>query len=95
MSGNDDEEPTINLSGDDEKTAAADLLRAVQSAEKTLLRDVTIFDVYQGKGVADGKKSIALTVTLQADDRTLTEAEIEATSKAVIASAMKIGAVLR
>ncbi len=79
----------------DEKTAAADLLRAVQSAEKTLLRDVTIFDVYQGKGVADGKKSIALTVTLQADDRTLTEAEIEATSKAVIASAMKIGAVLR
>lgn len=79
----------------DEKTAANELVRAVQSAEKTLLRDVQIFDVYQGKGVADGKKSIALTITLQADDRTLTEAEIEGASKAVIASAMKIGAILR
>jgi phenylalanyl-tRNA synthetase beta chain len=75
--------------------AAADLLRAIQGAEKTLLRDVTIFDVYQGKGIEDGKKSIALTVTLQADDRTLTDAEIEAVSQAIIAGAMKVGAVLR
>lgn len=79
----------------DEKVAGAELIRAVQSAEKALLRDVTIFDVYQGKGVADGKKSIALSVSLQADDRTLTEAEIEAVSKAILTSAMKIGAILR
>jgi phenylalanyl-tRNA synthetase beta chain len=79
----------------DGSVAAADVVKAVNAAEKTLLRDVTIFDVYQGKGVADGKKSIALTITLQADDRTLTEGEIEAVSKAVITSAMKVGAVLR
>jgi phenylalanyl-tRNA synthetase beta chain len=79
----------------DGQMAAADLLRAIQGAEKTLLRDVTIFDVYQGKGIEDGKKSIALTVTLQADDRTLTDAEIEAVSQAIIAGAMKVGAVLR
>ena len=75
--------------------AAADLVRAIQSAEKTLLREVSIFDIYAGKGIEDGKKSIALTVTLQADDRTLTEAEIESVTKAIVASAMKLGAVLR
>lgn len=79
----------------DGQMAAADLVRAIQGAEKTLLRDVTIFDVYAGKGVEDGKKSIALTVTLQADDCTLTEAEIETVTKAIIAGAMKLGAVLR
>lgn len=79
----------------DGQMAAADLVRAIQGAEKTLLRDVTIFDVYAGKGIEDGKKSIALTVTLQADDRTLTEAEIETVTKTIMASAMKLGAVLR
>lgn len=79
----------------DGQLAAADLVRAIQGAEKTLLRDVTIFDVYAGKGVEDGKKSIALTVTLQADDRTLTEADIETVTKAIMASAMKLGAALR
>ena len=74
---------------------AADLVKHVHAAEKQLLRDVTIFDVYQGKGVAEGKKSIALTITLQADDRTLTEAEIEKVSTSIIASAMKVGAALR
>ena len=75
--------------------ALAELVKAVNAAEKNLLRGITIFDVYSGKGVEPGKKSIALTVTLQADDRTLTDAEIETVSKAIIASAMKIGAVLR
>lgn len=79
----------------DSATASADLVKAVNGAEKQLLRDVTIFDVYQGKNMAEGKKSIALTVTLQADDRTLTDAEIEGVSKNIVTSAMKIGAVLR
>ncbi len=79
----------------EEKTAAGDLVKAVTGADKSLLRDVTIFDVYQGKNVAAGKKSIALTATLQANDRTLTDAEIEAVSQNIIASAMKIGATLR
>ncbi len=79
----------------DAKTPAADLIKAVSGAEKALTRDVTIFDVYEGKGVAEGKKSIALAVTLQADDRTLVDAEIEKTAQAVIAAATKVGATLR
>lgn len=78
-----------------EQTPAADLVAAINKAEKNLLRAVTIFDVYQGKGVEPGKKSIALSVTLQAGDRTLTDAEIEAVSQAIIGSAMKLGASLR
>jgi phenylalanyl-tRNA synthetase beta chain len=74
---------------------AADLVKAVNAAEKTLLRSVTIFDVYTGKGIQPGQKSVALTVTLQADDRTLTDAEIETAAQAIITSARKIGAVLR
>lgn len=79
----------------DAGTAAAELVGTISKAEKDLLRNVTIFDVYQGKGVEPGKKSIALSVTLQANDRTLTDAEIERVSQAMIANAMKIGAVLR
>ncbi|MFM9889032.1 MAG: phenylalanine--tRNA ligase subunit beta [Rickettsiales bacterium] len=75
--------------------AASELVKAVSGADKTLMRDVTIFDVYQGKGVDPDKKSIALTVTLQADDRTLTDAEIEAVASAILTNARKIGAVLR
>lgn len=76
-------------------TPASELLKAVRQAEKKLLRDVSIFDVYAGKGVAEGYVSIALTVTLQADDRTLTDAEIEAASSAIILGAQKIDAALR
>lgn len=79
----------------DDATPSSDLVAAVNKAEKNLLRDVTIFDVYAGKGVPEGKKSIALSVMLQAADRTLTDAEIETVSQAIIGSAMKIGAVLR
>lgn len=79
----------------DEKLAANDLLKAVKSVDKNLIRTVQLFDVYQGKGVENGKKSLALTVTLQANDRTLSEQDLEDTSKKIIASAAKLGAVLR
>jgi phenylalanyl-tRNA synthetase beta chain len=78
-----------------ETTPSADLVKAVSAAEKALLREVTIFDVYTGKGIEPGQKSLALTVTLQADDRTLTDAEIEKVADAIVTSARKIGAVLR
>ena len=58
-------------------------------------RSIELFDVYQGKGVPEGHKSLALSLTLQADDRTLSEEDITATSKAVIAAAEKLGAQLR
>jgi phenylalanyl-tRNA synthetase beta chain len=74
---------------------ANDLIRAVAAGDKKLIRDVTLFDLYQGKGVADGKKSLAVTVTLQAQDRTLSEADIETASKGILQQATKIGATLR
>ena len=79
----------------DEKIPAADLLSAIQKAEKTLLQNVTLFDVYAGKGVEPGKKSLGITITLQAADHTLAQAEIDAVAQAVIAAAAKVGAVLR
>jgi phenylalanyl-tRNA synthetase beta chain len=79
----------------DEKTPATDVLAAITNAEKKLLRDVTLFDVYQGKGVESGKKSLALAVTLQADDRTLSEEDITRVSDAIITAAAKLGANLR
>jgi phenylalanyl-tRNA synthetase beta chain len=58
--------------------------------------DVTLFDVYEGKGVDPGKKSLAIAVTLQPKDRTLTDAEIDALGQKLVAeAAKKTGAVLR
>jgi len=80
----------------DEGKAAADLVSAALRADKTLITDVTLFDVYRGPGVPEGKKSLAIEVTLQPTDKTLTDAEIEAVSAKVIAAANKaVGGVLR
>ncbi|MEZ5921185.1 MAG: phenylalanine--tRNA ligase subunit beta [Parvularculaceae bacterium] len=80
----------------DEDAAAEALLKAVRGAEKKLIADVSLFDVYHGKGVPGGKKSMAVEVTLQPRDKTLTDEEIEAVSKAIVAAAEKAtGAVLR
>lgn len=80
----------------DEGVTAEALLKAVRGAEKKLIADVSLFDVYQGKGVPEGKKSLAVEVTLQPKEKTLTDAEIEAVGKAVVAAVGKAtGAVLR
>jgi len=80
----------------DADIAAGDLLRAVKSAAGPLLTDIQLFDVYQGKGVADGKKSLAVTITLTPQKATLTDDEIETISSAVVALAQKnCGAILR
>jgi len=54
-----------------------------------LVTAVRVFDVYAGKGVPGGKKSIALSVTLQPVERTLTDAEIEAASAKIVAQVAK------
>ena len=51
--------------------------------------DARVFDVYEGKGVADGKRSVALEVMVQPREKTLTEAEIEALSTRVVAAVEK------
>jgi len=75
--------------------AAGDLVRAVAGADKALIEEVRVFDVYRGAGVPEGSKSVALEVVLQPREATLTEAEIEALSAKVVAAATKLGAQLR
>ncbi|MBU1346078.1 MAG: phenylalanine--tRNA ligase subunit beta [Alphaproteobacteria bacterium] len=72
-----------------------DLVRAVQGADKALIAEVRVFDVYRGAGVPEGSKSVALEVVVQPREATLTEAEIEALSVKVVSAAQKLGATLR
>jgi phenylalanyl-tRNA synthetase beta chain len=77
------------------EAAAGDLVRAIKGADKVLISDAQVFDVYTGAGVPEGQKSLAVEVTLTPTDKTLTEPEIEAISAKIIAAAGKIGAALR
>jgi phenylalanyl-tRNA synthetase beta chain len=78
------------------EVAAGDIVKAVKLAERSLIDQVSIFDVYEGKGIPDGMKSVAVAVRIQPKDKTLTDAEIEAISQKIVADAMKLtGAVLR
>jgi phenylalanyl-tRNA synthetase beta chain len=80
----------------DADVEAEKLVRAARNADKALVTGARVFDVYSGKGVPGGKKSIALTVTLQPVERTLTDAEIEAASAKIVAQVAKAtGATLR
>jgi phenylalanyl-tRNA synthetase beta chain len=80
----------------DAGVAADAIIRAVRGAERALIAGVSVFDVYQGKGVPDGKKSIAIGVKLQPADRTLTDPEIEAIVQKIVAAVTKAtGATLR
>jgi len=73
-----------------DKSVTADrLLRAARGAEKTLIADVTVFDVYEGKGIAEGKKSIAIDVTLQPKQKTMTDQEIDAVAARIVAAVEK------
>jgi phenylalanyl-tRNA synthetase beta chain len=78
-----------------ESTPAEALVRAVKGADKSLITDVRLFDRFAGAGVGEGQVSLAVTVTLQPVEKTLTDAEIEGVSRAVVAAAARLGAVLR
>ena len=75
---------------------ASDVERAARNAEKTLIKAVTVFDVYAGPGIEADKKSLAITVRLEARDRTLTDPEIDAAAAKIVANVAKMtGGVLR
>ena len=80
----------------DESTPGAALATAARGADKTLIADVALFDVYRGPELGADKKSVALCVTLQPRDATLTDADIEAVGERIVAAVSKAtGAVLR
>jgi len=75
---------------------AETLLRAARGADKALIAEVALFDRYAGEKLEPGKVSLALQVTLQPRERTLTDAEIEAVAQKIIAAVAKAsGAVIR
>ncbi len=76
--------------------AAGDIVKAAQGAERQLIVGVDVFDVYEGTGIDPDKKSVAIAVTLQPTEKTLTDVEIEAVSAKIVAEvSKKTGAVLR
>lgn len=80
----------------DPDIAAARIVKAAESASKKLIAAVEIFDVFQSESIGAGKKSVAIEVTMQPLERTLTETEIDEVSQAIIASVEKAtGATLR
>lgn len=80
----------------DAAVPAGDLVKAVAGADKALIAEARVFDLYQGKGVPEGAKSLAVEVVLQPREKTLTDAEIEALSARIVAAAEKaVGARLR
>jgi phenylalanyl-tRNA synthetase beta chain len=73
----------------DRNIRAGDIARAAQSIDKKLITDVTVFDVYEGKGIEDGKKSIAIAVTIQPREKTMTDQEIDAVGTRIVAEVTK------
>ncbi len=75
-------EPLQPLSRDfafmvDENIAANDLVKAAIAADKALIKSGSVFDIYTGKGVEDGKKSVALNIVIQPKDQTLTDKDLD------------------
>ena len=73
----------------DAAVKAADLVRAAQNVDKKLITGVTVFDVYEGKGIDPGKNSLAVAVTIQPRDKTMTDEEIEALAGKIVAEVTK------
>ncbi|MBT3334372.1 MAG: phenylalanine--tRNA ligase subunit beta, partial [Rhodospirillaceae bacterium] len=80
----------------DQATTADAIVRAAKGADKAFIGEVNVFDIYDGKGIEDGKKSVAITARLEPKDATLTDPEIEAIAAKIVAAVAKAtGAVLR
>lgn len=73
----------------DRAVKSGDIVRSAQGVDKKLITDVTVFDVYEGKGIDDGKKSVAIAVTIQPREKTLTDQEIDAVAAKIVAEVTK------
>src|SRR5436190_424642 len=73
----------------DRGVKAGDIVRSAQGVDKKLITDVTVFDVYEGKGIDPDKKSVAIAVTIQPREKTLTDQEIDAVAAKIVAEVTK------
>jgi phenylalanyl-tRNA synthetase beta chain len=77
-------------------TKAGDIVRAAQGVDRKLITGISVFDVYEGPGIDADKKSVAIGVTLQPREKTMTDEEIDAVAAKIVAEVGKrTGAVLR
>ncbi|MBB5711987.1 phenylalanine--tRNA ligase subunit beta [Sphingomonas xinjiangensis] len=74
---------------------AGDLVRTVKGADKGVITDARLFDLFVGQGVPEGQKSLAVEITLQPGEKSFTDADIKAVADKVVAAAAKLGATLR
>ncbi len=80
----------------DSDVTAAQVINAAEKADKKLIAQVSLFDVFEGGDLGEGKKSLAVNVVLQPVEKTLTDAEIDAIAEKVVANVTKAtGGVLR
>lgn len=80
----------------DRTVKAGDIARAAQGVDKKLITSVGVFDVYEGKGIDDGKKSVAIAVTMQPREKTMTDQEIDAVAAKIVTEVnKKTGGMLR
>ena len=80
----------------DDTVPAASMQAAIEKAAGSILEAVKLFDVYKGKGIPEGKKSVAYSLSMRAPDRTLTDEECDKAMKQALAALEKdFGAVLR
>lgn len=80
----------------DTSVTMADIEKVVKDSEKKILRDVTLFDVYEGDKLPEGKKSYAITLTLRDDEKTLQDKYIDNVMNRIIANLRnRLGAELR
>ena len=75
--------------------ASETLVRVIKGADKAVITDARLFDMFTGTGVPEGQKSLAVEVTLQPADKSFTEDELSAVATKIVAAAVKLGAVLR
>ena len=80
----------------DRAVKAADIVRTAQAVDRKLIAAVSVFDVYEGQGIESGKKSVAIAVTIQPREKTMTDQEIDALGAKIVAEVSKrSGGVLR
>jgi phenylalanyl-tRNA synthetase beta chain len=80
----------------DKTCPVATLVSAIKSLENSLIKQVQVFDVYEGAGLTDSQKSVAISLKIQHNDRTLTDDEVDQLIQQVIDRAhMGAGASLR
>ena len=66
-----------------EEILSANIIKTIKSIDEKLIKKITLFDIFKGKQIGDGYKSLAYSVVFQAEDRTLTDQEVENTYKKI------------